>query len=165
MFWNKGENSHLIFFFHVPTNVQLELAELQDLLSSQVKFPIRLNPPKSASTAIFCLVSVLYTPLSSGERKNRSVFYFFFYLETLHFCSTKAKRDQSKSPVESWKIFLVSEYITGISSFVIVALDVKISKKMVGYLNDAKRPRKKKTENSFRNILLVTLVFSVYLYM
>ena len=30
---------------------------------------------------------------------------------------------------------------------------------MVGYLNDAKRPRKKKTENSFRNVLLVTLVF------
>ena len=75
-----------------PQTVQLELAELQDLLSSQVKFPIRLNPPKSASTAIFCLVSVLYTPLSSGKRENRSVFYFF-YLETLHFCSTKTKRD------------------------------------------------------------------------
>ena len=79
MFLNNGENSHLIFFFHVPRNVQLELAELQDMLSSQVKFPIRLNPPKSASTANFFLVSVLYTPLSSGEHENRSVFIYFIW--------------------------------------------------------------------------------------
>ena len=75
-------------------------------------------------------------------------FIFFFIWKLYTFAPRKLNATSLKVRLKL-KNFLVSEYITGISSFVIVALDVKISKKMVGYLNDAKRPRKKKRRIRF----------------